>query len=282
MGIEDIIILARKRGVGVLAITDRDCQAANERAKILGGRSDVRVIAGAEFSALDPDTGREIHILCYDPEFPGRLEELCKQNLAAAKRSSQLALMKVSTLFSIPPEVLRRCSVGASTLYKQHIMHALMECGLTDRIYSDLHDRLFSADSESNVYAAPSYVPVKTVIENIHAAEGVAVLAHPALYGDDTLIDRLIPLGLDGVEVWHPSASKAVSERLLQKTKAAELLAVGGSDFHGMYNKQPLQLGDCFTPESYLNEFLSYKTKRRRQQKKETSAPGGVPDGGSL
>ena len=277
MGIEDIITLAKNKGVDVLAITDHDCQAANERARILGERFSVRVIPGAEISALDEETGRVIHLLCYNPSCPDRLEELCKQNLAAAKRSAQLVVMKVAKLFSIPPEIIRRCGQGATNLYKQHIMHALMECGVTDSIYSDLHDRLFSEQSSENILVTPSYAPVKTVLDNIRAADGISVLAHPLLYRDDTLLDRMIATGVDGVEVWHPSADAAQSERLLQKTRGAGLLAVGGSDFHGMYNKTPLQPGDYTTPEVYLNEFLNFKNKRRRQQKKEAELGADSP-----
>ena len=40
MGIDDLLVLASKRGVDTLAITDRDCQAGNVRAAIIGKRKE--------------------------------------------------------------------------------------------------------------------------------------------------------------------------------------------------------------------------------------------------
>ena len=53
MGIDDLIVLAQKRGVDTIAITDRDCQAGTVRAKIIGERRGVTVIPGVEISAYD-------------------------------------------------------------------------------------------------------------------------------------------------------------------------------------------------------------------------------------
>lgn len=276
MGIEDIIALAKNRGVEVLAITDHDCQAATVRAKIIGERNGVKVIPGVELSAIDPETDKVIHILCYLPDYPDRLEGLCHKNVVAAKRAAQYMMLLAAKRFSVSPDVIKRCASGSVNVYKQHIMHALMECGVTDSIYSGLHFELFSPAAENSIYVKPAFAPVEEVLETVHAAGGIAILAHPALYGDDTLIDRLLPLGLDGIEVWHPSADEAQTAALHALGKAKKLLMTGGSDFHGMYNKRPLCIGDYGTPKTQLSELLGYKAKLRRQAKK---AVGDTADG---
>ncbi|MBQ7688258.1 MAG: PHP domain-containing protein [Clostridia bacterium] len=268
MGIEDIITLAKNKGVDVLAITDHDCQAGTVRAKIIGERNGVRVIPGVELSAIDDKTGQVLHILCYLPDFPDRLEGLCHKNAAAAKRAAQYMMIKVSKLYPVTSDVIRRCAAGSTNLYEQHIMHALMECGVTDGIYSAVYDMLFSPESEHNIIVKPDYAPVKEVLETIHAAGGIAVLAHPVEYRDDTLIERLLPLGLDGVEVWHPSATKTESDELYAFCKKSKLLMTGGSDFRGMYNRTPLAPGDYGTPKTQLNELLSFKGRQKRLAKK--------------
>ena len=271
MGIEDIIALAKNRGVDVIAITDHDCQAAAVRGKIIGERNGVKVIPGVELSATDAETDRIIHILCYLPDYPDRLEGLCHKNAAAAKRASQYMMHMAAKRFSVSVDVIRRCASGSVNIYKQHIMHALMECGLTDAIYSDLHSELFAPGAENGIYVKPSFAPVEEVLETIHAAGGIAVLAHPVLYGEtgmNDLIDRLLPLGLDGIEVWHPSADEAQTAALHAIGKAKKLLMTGGSDFHGMYNRRPLTIGDYATPKTQLSELLGYKAKLRRQAKK--------------
>ena len=114
----------------------------------------------------------------------------------------------------------------------------------------------------------PDYAPVEEVIAAVHAAGGIAVLAHPVQYADDTLIERLLPLGLDGIEVWHPSASKEDSDRLFAFCKKNKLLMTGGSDFRGMYNRVPLSPGDYGTPKTQLTELLSFKARQKRLAKK--------------
>ena len=165
-------------------------------------------------------------------------------------------------------EVIKRCAAGSTNLYEQHIMHALMECGITNAIYSDKYEELFSPKSAHNIIVKPDYAPVEEVIAAVHAAGGIAVLAHPVQYADDTLIERLLPLGLDGIEVWHPSASKEDSDRLFAFCKKNKLLMTGGSDFRGMYNRVPLSPGDYGTPKTQLTELLSFKARQKRLAKK--------------
>ena len=65
MGIEEIIALAKSKGIEKIAITDQDTIAGIERAKIVGERNGITVIPGVELSAYDEQTGKCIHILCY-------------------------------------------------------------------------------------------------------------------------------------------------------------------------------------------------------------------------
>ena len=268
MGIEDIIALAKNKGVEVLAITDHDCQAGTVRAKIIGERNGVKVIPGVELSAVDGTSGEVVHILCYLPEFPDRLEGLCHKNAIATKRAAQYMMIKVSKRYPVTAEVIKRCAAGSTNLYEQHIMHALMECGVTNAIYSEVYDELFSPESEHNIIVKPDYAPVEEVIEAVHAAGGIAVLAHPVMYRDETVAERLTALGLDGLEVWHPSAAKEDSDRLYAFCKKNKLLMTGGSDFRGMYNRTPLAPGDYGTPKTQLSELLSYKARQKRLAKK--------------
>lgn len=268
MGIEDIIALAKNRGVDTIAITDRDCQAGTVRAKIIGERNGVRVIPGVELSSLDDD-GQVVNILCYMPDYADRLEGLCHRNAAATKRAAQKMMIKAAKRFPITADVIKRCAAGSTNLYIPHIMHALMECGATTSIYSDLYYELFSPESDNNIIETPAYASVWDVLADIRDAGGISVLARPASYQNaDALLEKMIEAGIDGIEVWHPSADKAASEKLYALGKKHKLLMVGGSDFRGMYNREPISLGAVLTPKTQLSEFLGYKAKRRRLAKK--------------
>lgn len=268
LSIDEIIALAKSKGVETIAITDHDCLTGTVRAKIIGERNGIKVITGAEISALDPESGEVVHILCYLPEFPDRLEEICHYNSNARKRASQYMMLKAAQRYPVTPDLIKRCATGATNLFPQHFMQALTEIGAADGFYGKVYEELFGADSENNIIVKPAFKDAKTVIDAIHTANGIAVLAHPAKYGGYDTAVRFASYGIDGIEVWHPSADENLSAQLLSYTKKNKLLATGGSSFHGLYNKDTLTVGSYCTPKTQLQELLGYKAKIKRLQKK--------------
>ncbi len=275
MGIEEIIALAKSKGIEKLAITDHDTIAGIERAKIVGERNGITVIPGVELSALDEETGKCIHILCYLPEQPARLEGLCKHNSLVRGRATTMMCLKLAKNYPVYPELIKRCATGATALFPQHFMHALMEVGSADSFYGELYSELFTPGGENSILVQPKFKNVEEVISAVHMANGIAVLAHPMNYGDKAealdLIARFIGVGLDGIEVWHPSASEEESDALFQFAKKNKLLSTGGSSFRGLYNKSLLTIGSYVTPDQQLKELMSFKAKQQRLLKKQNA-----------
>ena len=97
-------------------------------------------------------------------------------------------------------------------------------------------------ETEADVVRLLNHRHPKDVIKAIHAAGGVAVLAHPACYWAinlDHFVKSLINLGLDGIEVYYPyrrhrgiikfhtaASVKKIGEKY-------NLIMTGGSDSHG-------------------------------------------------
>jgi phosphoribosyl 1,2-cyclic phosphate 1,2-diphosphodiesterase len=268
MGIDDLIILAKKQGVDKIAITDHDCLAGTVRGRLIGERHGVTVIPGVEISATDSKRGRKVHLLCYLSDSPNRLEGLCRDNLVKRKRASQHMVIKVSQRYPTTPEMIVKCASGSTNIYKQHIMHALMECGVTDQIFGSLYDELFSRESDINVVVDAKFPEPSEILEAIHEAGGIAVLAHPCLFDSLELLDELIALGLDGIEVWHPQCSEKQIDCLKAIANKHNLLMTGGSDFHGMYTNGKVSIGDLITPDEQMSQLLSYKARQRRAQQK--------------
>lgn len=268
MGIDDLLVLAKKSGITTLAITDHDCLAGTVRAKIIGERYGITVIPAVELSCTDPKRKNKAHLLCYFPDKPERLEGLCKRNSLLRKNAGKLMAIKASQRFPITPEFIVKCAAGSTNLYKQHIMRALMESGYTTTIFGELFDRLFRHASPDNILVEATYPTPQETLEAIHDAGGIAVLAHPGFYDNFELLDELIPLGLDGVEVWHPENTPEQQETLKKIAKKHHLVMTGGSDFHGIYNAYPIRLGDYGPDDDALAALFSYKAKQRRRQKK--------------
>ena len=107
------------------------------------------------------------------------------------------------------------------------------------------------------------YPDVKFVLDLIHSARGVAVMAHPMLYRNVELLVELAEMGkIDGVEVDHYTANEAQREELRKIAQKYYLIVTGGSDFHGLYNAQPTHLGSNSTSKENLDRIIKLANKK--------------------
>ncbi len=276
LSVEELIALAKSKGIDTIAVTDHECFAGSTRAKIIGERFGVKVISGVEISAQvsDGDNTDIVHILCYLPEAPDRLEGLFDKHRKAREKADRFMQMRLQKRYpSVTPEFVRRCALGATSVFIQHFMNALIEHGEADSYYGEVYKQLFDPESEDNIIYNAQFSSLQEVLELIRTAGGIAVLAHPAKYGD---VNKAIEyasmsfdgVGFDGIEVWHPSASAEYSAELLAYCKKKGLLATGGSGFHGAYNNGVFSLGNVLTPDAQIRELLGYQAKQKRLQRK--------------
>ncbi len=268
MGIDDIIILAQKRGADTIAITDRDCLAGTVRAKLIGERHGIKVISGVEISSYDSENKTEVCILGYMSDSPDRLEGLCHRNLLARKRAAQYMMIKASQKFPISADLVLKCAQGSTNVYPVHIMSALVESGMTTELYGELYNELFTEGGENSILVRPKLPEPEEVIEAVHEAGGIAILAYAGEFEGTNVIEKLVAAGLDGIEAWCPQHDEETSLSLAKFAKKNGLLAIGGSDFKGRNNKYCVSIGSFITPEANYSEFANYKAKIRRQQKK--------------
>lgn len=272
LGIEDLITFAKKRGIEAIAITDHDCLAGTVRGKIIGDRFGVQVIPGVELSATDTKTGKKVHLLCYLSDAPDRLEGLCHRNSLARKKAAHYMMLQVAKRYPVAAELIVKCATGSTNIYKQHIMQALMECGFSRDIYGEMYHKLFDKDSPESVLVTPKYPDIEEVLTAIHDAGGIAVLAHPYFFDNLDSLPRLIENGLDGIEVWHPCATEEQQAELKKIATKNKLLMTGGTDFHGLYNLDPVSIGDVLTPDDAMAKLLGYKAKQKRLARKAAKA----------
>ena len=130
--IEELVILAKNKGITTISVTDHDTFAGSTRAKVFAKRHGVTVIPGIEISAFDYDRNQKVHILCYHCSYPDRLEGLCKKISDSRKKAASIMVQKVMHLYPVGAEILLRHSHGSTNIFKQHIMHGLMDAGYTN------------------------------------------------------------------------------------------------------------------------------------------------------
>lgn len=255
LGIEDIIVQAKRTGIDFISITDHDTLASVSRAVVLGERYGVRMIPGVELSAWDKTRNRKVHILCYAPQKPDRLEGLCIKCCEIRKQCAKEMVEKVMKLYPITPESVMKYATGSKSIFKQHILHALIDYGYTTEFYGELNDELFNLET-GTCLVEREYPDVNFVLDLIHSSRGIAVLAHPAFYDSFDLMDELAEKGkLDGVEAYHYTTDDAAKKKILETAEKYNLIVTGGSDFHGLYNAQPTHIGSHTTDKENLDRI---------------------------
>lgn len=253
---EEVVLMAKKRGLSAIAITDHDTFSGIRAAERAGAECGIKVLPGAEFSSTDTETGRKAHILCYCCKQPDRLDDLCRKTCEKRRRAGEAMLEKVLELFPIPAEMVWLEAKESASLYKQHIMRALMNAGYADEVFGSVFHELFSPKG-GKAYVKIEYPEVHDVIEQIHRAGGLAVLAHPGVYDSYRLLDELaMRRMIDGVEVWHSRNKEGDEQRLMQIARENGLAMTGGTDFHGMNTKKPMPVGTCTAPDDQLDSLF--------------------------
>lgn len=262
LGVNDILLLARRRGLSALSITDHDAVIGSTRAAVIGKRLDITVIPGVEMSCIDTSTNRKVHILGYLYDSPDRLEGVCNKMMQSRRAAATEMLRKVLRYYPITTELVAQCASGSTTLFKQHIMHALIESGYTNEYFGEVFKKLFSSKG-GLAYVPNEYPDVYEIIDLIHSAGGIAVMAHPYTYDSTDLMQKLVANGLlDGIEVWHPSNDEQRTSALSDFAKQNDLIMTGGTDFHGMYTDKPHPIGYRTAPDSVIEDLKMAKIKR--------------------
>ena len=256
LGIEEVIAQAKRMELDFLAITDHDTLSSSNRAQILGDRYGVKIIPAVELSAWDKKRNSKVIILCYAPQKPDRLEGLCLKSCSIRTECAKDMIEKVMQRYPIPSDAVRMYTKGSKSIFKQHIMRALVNYGYATELYGTVNDRLFKyPDGECLV--TREYPDVNFVLDLIHSSKGVAVMAHPYMFDNIDLLYELTETGkLDGIEVYHHSADESRQKKLVDFADKHNLICTGGSDFHGLYNEVATHIGSMTTDKENLDKLF--------------------------
>lgn len=262
VSVDELIFIARRMGIKSLAITDHDTFAGAKRALILGERYGLNIILGAEISSFSKELNKELHILCYMCDRPDRLEGIFSKNNKARKNLNLKIIEQIAKNYPISLDIVSNKSRGSSNIFKNHIIQAIMDSGYVMPIYSIAYKKIFKNNLEFEINT--EYCEPEEIITQIHQAGGLAVLAHPKEDDLKYLIPYLVGLGIDGLEIYHPSVSPECTENLSKIAKKYGLLTTGGSDFHGMYSFASRCLNSFSTSESEIKKMNSKRLKLKR------------------
>jgi len=246
MGIPQMIRLAKALGLDAISITDHDTMAGQDEAYEEGKKLGLFIIPGVEISAFNPYTGRKTHILGYNIRDKKGLESACHPFLEARheKNLQSVNLVAAAGYPIFPDDVMEYASLDG-TVYRQHIMHALVDRGYSPAIYGPLYTKLFGKGGLAVVSAL--YMDAEAAVHLIRDCGGIAVLAHPFQYDSMDYIEHLVELGLEGIEYHHHTQTSERQEAVIEAGRKHGLFLTGGSDFHGFYSEKALPPGSAGT-----------------------------------
>jgi len=230
---EAVIARAKERGVSVLAITDHDTIAAVGIAQKAALESGITLISGIEFSSQWGKGGVHIVGLGVDINSPALNAAIAYQEQARTARA--LAIADRLSKAGFPGALAGAQAIaGSATLGRPHFAQYLVAVGAVKNINAAFKKYLGAGKPADVKYQWPL---MDQVIAWIHAAGGVAVLAHPAKYELTrtkmcALVDSFVAAGGDALEVISGLQSAALTEDLLRIANARSLHASCGSDFH--------------------------------------------------
>lgn len=243
----DVVHEAMRVGLAAIALTDHDTVAGISEATATAASLGVRVVPGVELSAVEGDA--ETHILGLHlsdtRDLEARLVVLREMRRTRAERIV-LRLNELGVRITLPA-VLDQAAGGA--IGRPHIARAMIAEGWAVD-FRDAFDRYLGNGKPA--FIAKDRLPVSEAIELIHSAGGIAVLAHPASSGTRDRVEAFVALGIDGLEVRHPSHTPEDVARLSALVDHFGLVPSGGSDWHGS-GDGPRTLGAMRVPAEWLS-----------------------------
>lgn len=227
--------LAFEKGLSAVAITDHDTVSGVQEALEAGTRYGITVIPGVEISTMAG--GKDIHILGYyvdteDREFLNRLTHLRNtRNERNEKIIEKLRELGIEITMEEVISGLGRDLKPDESIGRPHIADTLVRKGLATDM-RDAFDRYLAHGGLA--YAAQPRISPQEACSWIREAGGTPVLAHPGLYGDDSLVkDILKAANLSGIEVYHSDHGPEEERRYQILAREFGLIVTAGSDYHG-------------------------------------------------
>jgi predicted metal-dependent phosphoesterase TrpH len=256
----EIVREAAERGLTYISLTDHDTVDGVAPAQAAAQAfPQLKVIPGVEISTDIPQG--EVHVLGYfidytDPEFKSTLDRFRNSRL----RRAQGMVAKLDNLgVHIDWERVQEIA-GASSIGRPHIAQAMLEKGYISSIKQAFTEYL---SRDGPAYVEREKMTPAEAVELIVRARGLAVLAHPLTAGDpEALTTELKAAGLVGIEAHYDGYSAEEINRLVRLARRHNLIATGGSDYHGLDPANETAIGGANVPIESAEQLIALAKQR--------------------
>ncbi len=257
----ELVKLCYEKNIKTISITDHDTLKGLKEAKSIAKEFNINLINGVEMSAMFQ--GENIHILCYGFDYRSNLlQEFLDTKAIEMRNIRNKKIMEKLNNLGITISNNDLIERNSSTIItRAHFSTFLINKG----VVKDRHEAFDKYLNKDGLAYVPKVLPdVEEVTDLIKKIGGITSLAHPNLYKffHNNFFEKLKllkSLGLNGVECYHSTYNSNITTMLLSYCNELDMVATGGSDFHGD-NKKDVFLGQCtdnnFLKEEKLANFL--------------------------
>jgi 3',5'-nucleoside bisphosphate phosphatase len=248
----ELLEKAKATGIRLISITDHDSVSGLAEAESHAKEIGIEFVPGIEITSSY--RRYQLHFLGFffdytNSYFISRLEDLRNGRVNRARRIiAKLNKIKIPLRLE---SVLEKSGVENS-IGRPHIANTMVEEG-----YAETYDEVFNKylGIGRPAYEANYPFPPEDAIRMVAQAGGLSFIAHPSHYVSEDVLRQLLKLGLDGIEVIHPSHSPEEVEWGGKFADDNGLLKCGGSDFHGGLKNDDANLGRYSTRDGWLESM---------------------------
>ncbi len=236
---KELVCLAKKSECNVFALTDHDTIDGLNEAQQEANNQNIRLVHGVEISAMW--SNMTIHIVGLNIDKDNSiLRSGLKQHQDFRKIRASMMARGLGGAGVINAMEKTKALAKTDMITRTHFAQMLIQEGICKDIKS-VFRRFLTGKKPGGV--GGKWAQFDEVIEWIHVAGGVAVLAHPLRYRiTQTKVMRMLSnlsnAGLNGVEV---VTAYSTNEEIILMSKLADkydLLYSCGSDYHGWNNQR--------------------------------------------
>lgn len=254
----EVVRAAAERGLKFIALADHDTvdgiAPAKAAAKSFPG---LKVIPGVEISTDIPQG--EAHVLGYFIDYASReLEAKLDRFRNSRLKRAQGMVAKLDKL-GIHLEWPRVQQIaGSSVMGRPHIALAMLEKGYIDSFKQAFTDYI---GHDRPAYVEREKITPAEAVALIIKARGLAVLAHPFTINEpEATIIELKAAGLAGIEAYYDGYSPEEIDRLVAIAEKHNLIATGGSDYHGLDSSETA-IGGIDVPLASVEKLIAKAKK---------------------
>jgi len=256
----EVVYKSVESGVTIIAIADHDSVDGIALALVAANAfSWLKVIPCVEISTDVPQG--EVHVLGYFIDYTDhKLKATLDRFRSSRMRRAQGMVTKLRNLgVHIDWQRVQEIA-GSGSIGRPHIAQAMLEKGYIASV-KEAFTKYINRDGPA--YVEREKMTPAEAVELILQAKGLPVLAHPLTINDpETMVVELKAAGLIGVEAYYNGYTGDEINRLVALADRHNLIATGGSDYHGLDTATETMIGGVDVPMESAEQLIALAEQR--------------------